>query len=243
MRLSPASLAALITLPWLILYVSGIWLYYNEDPSRWNPKGLVYTHFPYISGLLGDGRDSTVLRTWRCIWWCVGVLPTVCARLVVWRAADKFSMAARWMVFYSVAWILCVASAEWDKFEDTNPLPQLAHGDILHFVLSLVFFITAGAETYVLNLTNLFPRNKIKALILEILYITGYCSTFVLSKKVKSLVWLKYHLLPLLEHFMLWMHVTIVTTWTYKLAKRTALEERQGDASHSQLLLQASGAV
>ena len=236
---TPIATALTLILPWLVLEVTGIWLYFAADPKRWNPSGNHNLHIPYISGLLGDGKDSKTLRSWRCAWWIVGVAPTVCARLYAWHGAGKFSKCAHWMVAYSVAWGLCVASAQWDVFEETNPLPQVARGDTLHFACSLVFFIVAGTQSYFLSLWNLFPRHRYCALFLEILYIFCYCCLFVLSKKVSSLKWIKLALVPILEHLMLWIHISVDTFWIFTLVNRTKKAKER--ALRRPLLLQASG--
>ena len=238
----PAIAAVSIAAPWLLLYVVGIYCYYAADAKRWNPKGIAYSHIPYISGLLGDGDDSPVEANWRLVAWCVGVLPTIAARYFVISAAKKACLGARWMVLYAVAWVLCVASAEWDKFENTNPATGWVRGDTAHFILSLVFFIVAGAEMAALSFTQLFPKHKWKAVGMEILYVVGYCSCFLLYKKGgSSYTWMSLHLIPILEHLMLFVHVAVDSVATYARAKNTALEdERRGTGA---LLLQAGNSA
>ena len=234
----PACAALAIALPWLALYIAGIYCYYAADAKRWDPKGIAYTHIPYISGLLGDGEDSAVEANWRFVGWCVGVLPTIVARWYVLGRAKKGWMGARWMVLYIVAWVLCVASAEWDKFEDTNPVTGWVRGDTAHFILSLVFFIVAGAEMAALSFTQLFPKHKWKAVGAEMLYVVCYCSCFMLYKEGgDDFRWMSLHFIPILEHLMLFAHVMVDSVAMYMRAKNTESDEiRSGMGA---LLLQA----
>ena len=60
-----------IALPWVLLYVGCLAFYYKLDPGRWSRKDL-----PYISGLLGEGKDSSSEICIRIVAWSLAIATT-----------------------------------------------------------------------------------------------------------------------------------------------------------------------
>lgn len=196
--------AAAVFVPWATMYITCLMVFYALDPKRKANHDI-----PYISGLLGDGKDGHELMCARLCAWLSMILVTVVARIVADRTLVK------WMAGYYGAWALCVVTAMWDAHEETNPLGRFGvRGDIAHFAASVAFFAAGGTESFCLNLRKMYPGSKGRIKVFMIGYIVAYCLLFFLNKRVSGLSFLGHGVLPCFEHLMLFGHVSVDTLGT-----------------------------
>jgi len=185
------------------MYVACFYLFYKASPKRWKTHDL-----PYISGMLGDTHDSPHRTITRIVAWTITVVLTMPSRFVAYGRIKQLPKLISWMLPYFVVWYFTVVSANWDAHPHSNPFRRWGiSGGLVHFFFSAVFFITAGAESYYLNLERLFPGHSKQIQRFLASYIFSYCILFALNKLSQRLSWLGVDVLPLFEHCMLFAHV------------------------------------
>ena len=214
-------ISASIALPWLTMYFACLFLFYAAQPRRWKDHDL-----PYISGMLGDQYDDPVRGRWRILAWCGAILLTIPPRVFVWATIQRLRALLVWMPPYLIVWVLTVLSAGWDAHPHTNPLRHWGiSGGVIHFFFSAVFFVTAGAESFYLNLKRMFPDQSQQIKRFLATYIITYCVLFALNKWIQKLSWLGHITLPMFEHLMLFGHVWADSYGTATLLEGTFMVE------------------
>jgi len=198
-----------ITIPWLVMYVTCFYLFYKADPGRWKSHAI-----PYISGMLGEAKDDHQQAVLRNIAWLVAILITVVPRVLAFHSVRQTGRILLWMGCYYTVWTLTVLSAGWDAHPDTNPFKKWLPGSEIHFILSLVFFVTGGAETFRLFVVRIFPKKNVQrsivvgmAVYIAVTLTLTLTLTFYLNKKIPGLSWMGHALIPCFEHVMLFAHV------------------------------------